>query len=71
MTIVSGNSIINTHIAIGLQYNAINGDNSNIFQFFNINSGSTPVLSINQKQVIRNGVSKDLYIKKQDDCSKD
>ena len=68
---LSGNSIINTHIAIGLQYNAINGDNSNIFQFFNINSGSTPVLSINQKQVIRNGVSRDLYIKKQDDCSKD
>lgn len=68
---ISGNSIINTHIAIGLQYNAINGDNSNIMQFFNSNSGSTPVFSINQETVTSNSVDRNLYIQKQDDCNKD
>lgn len=68
---LSGNAIINTHIAIGLQYNSINGDNSNILEFFNTNSGSTPVLSINQEQTSRSGVAKDFYIRKQTNCDKD
>lgn len=68
---LSGNAIINTHIAIGLQYNTINGDNSNIFNFYNANSGSTAVLSINQETTSRSGVDRQLYIKKQDNCDKD
>ena len=68
---LSGNSVINTHIAIGLQYNSINGDNQNILQFFNTNSGSSPVLSINQENTSRSGVSKNFYIRKQENCNKD
>ena len=68
---LSGNAVINTHIAIGLQYNTINGDNSNIFNFYNANSGSTAVLSINQETTSRSGVDRQLYIKKQDNCDKD
>lgn len=68
---ISGDVIINTHVAVGLQYNAINGDNSNILQFFNSGVGSTSVLDINQESITRSGTTQALYIKKQDNCDKD
>lgn len=68
---LSGNAIVNTHIAIGLQYNTINGDNSNILNFYNANSGSTPVLSISQETTTFNSVDRQMYIKKQENCNKD
>lgn len=61
---LTGTAIINTHIAIGLQYSAINNTNPTILQFFN-NNKNNPVLNISQASVLRDGVSKDIYIQKQ------
>ena len=45
----SGNTPINTHIAIGLQYNSINTTNSTIMQFFK--DSSSPVLELTQQEL--------------------
>lgn len=69
---VSANALINTHIAIGLQYNSINSENPIIFNFYNIAaSGKSPVLSIQQSQVTRQGQFANLYIRKQTNTDKD
>lgn len=67
----SANALINTHIAIGLQYNAINSENPTIFNFYSNANGDTPVLSIQQSQVTRQGQISNLYIRKQTNCNKD
>ena len=64
----TGQSICNTHIAFGLQYNSINGDNPTILEFYN-NQSSTPVLSLTQKTVTRGNNSQELYIQKQTDAN--
>lgn len=67
----SGQSIINTHIAIGLQYNSINTENPVIFELFNTTSStSKPVLTISQNKVGRESFSSNLYIKKQENADK-
>lgn len=63
----SGNTPINTHIAIGLQYNSINTTNSTIMQFFK--DSSSPVLELTQQE-LKKTISKNLYIKLQDDANK-
>lgn len=61
---VSADSGLNTHIAIGYQYNYINQDNPVIFNFYN--NDSNPVLIINQQQATR-GSSVNYYIKQEYD----
>lgn len=68
---VSANSLINTHIAIGLQYNTINSEDPIIMNFYNSSAGTSPVLSIQQSKVTRQGQEAELYIKKQVDTNKD
>lgn len=68
---VSANALINTHIAIGLQYNYINSEDPVIFNFYNRQTGTSPVLSIQQSKVTRLGQLSDLYIKKQTKTDKD
>lgn len=68
---VSANALVNTHIAIGLQYNTINSEDPTIFNFYNTASGTSPVLSIQQSQVTRQGQFADLYIRKQTNADKD
>lgn len=62
---LSGTAIINTHIAIGLQYNAVNNDNPVLLQFYNKNKNNA-ILEISQSTLLREGVSKDIYIQKQE-----
>ena len=62
---LSGTAIINTHIAIGLQYNAVNNDNPTLLQFYNRNKNNA-ILEISQATLLREGVSKDIYIQKQE-----
>lgn len=61
----TGNTPINTHIAIGLQYNSINTKDSTIIQFFK--DSSSPILELTQ-QTIKKTISKNLYIKPQDNA---
>lgn len=68
---VSANALINTHIAIGLQYNQINSEDPVIFNFYNQTLGTSPVLSIQQSQLNRLGQLSKLYIRKQSDADKD
>ena len=68
---VSANALVNTHIAIGLQYNTINSEDPTIFNFYNSASGTSPVLSIQQSQVTRQGQFAALYIRKQANVNKD
>lgn len=62
---LSGTAIVNTHVAIGLQYNAVNTDNTTILQFYNKNKNNA-ILEISQSEVLRDGISKDIYIQKQE-----
>ena len=68
---VSANALVNTHIAIGLQYNYINSEDPVIFNFYSSKIGTSPVLSIQQSKVTRQGQVADLYIKKQVSTNKD
>ena len=68
---VSANALVNTHIAIGLQYNYINSEDPVIFNFYSSKIGTSPVLSIQQSEVTRQGQVADLYIKKQVSTNKD
>lgn len=68
---VSGNGLINTHIAIGLQYNTINNDNSTIINFYNRNTGDQPILTIKQEQIERAGSQYNYYIKKESNAKGD
>lgn len=68
---VSANTLINTHIAIGLQYNTINSEDPVILNFYNSLSGTSPVMSIQQSKVTRQGQEAELYIRKQSDTDKD
>lgn len=68
---VSANSLINTHIAIGMQYNIINSEDPIIMNFYNSSSGTSPILSIQQSQVTRSGQVAELYIRKQQNTNKD
>lgn len=68
---LTGDAILNTHIAIGIQYNAINSDDATIVSFYNTNSSSSAVLTINAESVIRNSVEKELYLYKQSDADGD
>lgn len=68
---VSANSLINTHIAIGLQYNSINSEDPIILSFYNNDSGTSPIMSIQQSEVTRQGQIAELYIRKQNDTDKD
>lgn len=65
--VLSGNSPINTHIAIGLQYNSINNSDSTIMQFFK--DSSSPILELTQ-QYVKKTTTKELYIKPQDNADK-
>ena len=62
---LSGTAIVNTHVAISLQYNAVNTDNTTILQFYNKNKNNA-ILEISQSEVLRDGISKDIYIQKQE-----
>lgn len=68
---VSANTLINTHIAIGLQYNAINSENPIILNLYNEQSGTSPVLTIQQEGISRQGQEVELYIRKENDSDKD
>ena len=68
---IAGNSIVNTHIAIGLQYNAINSEDPIILQFFNEEKGNISVLDVRQSYIEKDGITKNLYIKKQSDARGD
>lgn len=68
---VSANGLINTHIAVGLQYNSINDEDPVILNFYNNDSGSAPVLTIQQSKITRTGQEAKLYIRKQSKCDKD
>ena len=68
---VSANTLINTHIAIGLQYNAINSENPIILNLYNEQSGTSPVLTIQQEGTSRQGQEVELYIRKENDSDKD
>ena len=68
---VSANSLINTHIAIGLQLNSINTEDPIILSFYNNDSGTSPVMSIQQSEVTRQGQIAELYIRKQNNTDKD
>lgn len=68
---VSANSLINTHIAIGLQLNSINTEDPIILSFYNNDAGTSPVMSIQQSEVTRQGQIAELYIRKQNNTDKD
>lgn len=68
---VSANTLINTHIAIGLQYNAINSENPIILNLYNEQSGTSPVLTIQQEGTSRQGQEVELYIRKENNSDKD
>lgn len=67
----TANSLVNTHIALGIQYSSINTDGVTIFNFYNKDSGSSAIAYINQESFTRQGVQADWYIKKQTDIDKD
>lgn len=62
---LSGTAIINTHVAIGLQYNAVNTGSATLLQFYNKNKNNA-ILEISQDQILRDGISKEIYIQKQE-----
>lgn len=64
---ISGQDALNTHIAIGLQYNAINNTDNPIIQLYGQTS-STPIVQIKQSKITIKGVDYEVYIKKQDDA---
>ena len=66
----STSSIINTHFAIGLQYNTINSENSEILSLYNATT-ETNIITIKQSEIIFNGGSRPLCIKKQSNADKD
>lgn len=66
---VAADGNINTHIAIGMQYNYINSDNPVIINLYN--NSDDPIIQVNQKTVSKGGVQVQCYIKKQEDCDKD
>lgn len=68
---VASNAIINTHVAIGIQYNTINSEDPIILNFSSKESAGASVLSIQQSHVNRQGQQADLYIKKQSNADKD
>ena len=65
---LSGTAIVNTHIAVGIQYNAVNNVNPTILQFFNENKNNS-ILDISQATILRDGTSKDIYIQKQENAN--
>ena len=67
---ISGTSIINTHVAIGLQYSEINNIENTILEFYNDNVTNS-IMSISQNKFSKHGTEKDIFIQKQSDFSKD
>ena len=68
---VSANALVNTHIAIGLQYSSINSENPIIFNFYNSSAGNSPVFSISQQSLDRLGQTSKIYIARQDNYDKE
>lgn len=66
---VSGSGNINTHIAIGLQYNYINTDGSVILSLYN--DSDSPIMTVGQNSTTKGGVPVNCYIQKQNDSNKD
>lgn len=65
---VSGTGNICTHVAIGLQYNYINSDNTTIISLYN--EGDSPIMTIGQQTTTRGSSFVDCYIQKQSDADK-
>lgn len=68
---LTGDSTMNTHVAIGLQFSSINADNPTIINIYNSSYGSSPVMTISQESTERLGVSKDFFIRKQESYNVD
>ena len=66
---VSGSGNINTHVAIGLQYNYINTDGSVILSLYN--DSDSPIMTVGQNSTTKGGVSVNCYIQKQTNSNKD
>lgn len=66
---VSGTGNICTHIAIGLQFNHINSDNTTIISLYN--EGDSPIMTIGQQITTRGSSFVDCYVQKQNDADKD